>query len=72
MADLNNLRAIRTQRGLTQLDLATLTQIAPSNISSMENGKQFAYPGWRKRLAKALGVSEKSILWEVGQNDEKT
>ena len=63
MAQARTLRECRTARNLSQFKLALLTGIAPANISNIECGKQYAHPGWRKRLAKALDVSEKDVCW---------
>jgi transcriptional regulator with XRE-family HTH domain len=54
----NNLRQFRKARGISQLRLAMATGIAPCEISRIENDWIVPYPGWRKRLARALGVSE--------------
>lgn len=64
----NNLKIIRTQKGISQLELAIMTRISPSNLSHIENGKQYCYPGWRKRLAQALNVDEKTLFPEVNDN----
>lgn len=58
---LNNLRKIRIEKGLSQLQLSVKTEISPGIISNIENNKIFAYPGWRERLARALEVEEKEI-----------
>jgi putative transcriptional regulator len=70
---MNNLREIRKQKGLSQLKLAYITGIAPSEISRIENGVLKPYPGWRRRLAKALATNEgelfpKSTDGEHGQD----
>ncbi len=62
MFESNNLRKIRKQKGLSQLELGRKTKIASQIICNLENGKQYPYPGWRKRLAKALGVREREIF----------
>lgn len=59
---MNTLKQTRTSRGLSQLDLAKLTNIGPAEISRIENGWLKPYPGWRKRLAKALKVSELELF----------
>ena len=59
---MNNLKEIRTQKGLSQLALAKLTNITPTDISRIENNWLKPYPGWRKRLSDALGVSEEEIF----------
>ena len=61
---MNLLKEIRTKRGLSQLALAKLTNIAPTDISRIENGWLRPYLGWRKRLAKALGTTEKELFPE--------
>jgi transcriptional regulator with XRE-family HTH domain len=60
----NLLKEIREKRGLSQLALAKLTDIAPSDISRIENGWLRPYAGWRERLAKALDVKEKELFPE--------
>jgi len=64
----NNLQEVRKQKGLSQLRLSFLTGIPPSDISRIENGWLKPYPGWRKRLARALGVSEAELFPE-GKSD---
>jgi transcriptional regulator with XRE-family HTH domain len=61
---MNQLREIRNQKKFSQLTLAKLTDIAPSDISRIENGWLRPYSGWRKKLAKALGVPEHQIFPE--------
>lgn len=58
----NNLRKIRKERGLSQLRLAYMTGIPPNEISRIENEWLRAYPGWRKRLARALGTTESELF----------
>lgn len=59
---MNNLRKARKAKGLSQLKLAFITGIAPSEISRIENGWLKPYPGWRKRLARALGMAERDLF----------
>ncbi len=61
---MNRLKEVRTSKGFSQLTLAKLTNIAPGDISRIENDWLRPYPGWRKRLAKALGVSERELFPE--------
>lgn len=61
---MNLLKEIRAKRGFSQLTLAKLTNIAPSDISRIENGWVRPYAGWRKRLARALGVTERELFPE--------
>lgn len=55
------IKEMREQKGLSQLELSYDTKIAPSNISAIEAGKLYLYPGWRKRIALALDVSEDEL-----------
>ena len=59
---MNKLREARKGKGLSQLKLAFMTGIPPSEISRIENGWIVAYPGWRKRFARALGVPELELF----------
>ena len=61
---MNNLRRIRNEKGLSQLKLAFMTGIGPTEISRLENGWRRPYPGWRRRLAKALDTSERELFPE--------
>jgi|GEM_PF-798238 transcriptional regulator with XRE-family HTH domain len=58
------LTKIRLEKGLSKAQLAYKAKIHPTVISRIESGKQECFPGWRKRLAEALGVPEE-ILFEV-------
>jgi len=62
----NNLKKIRHEKGLSQLKLAFLTGITPTDISRIENDVRRAYPGWRERLAEALGESEDKVFPDNG------
>lgn len=72
MVSENMLRHVRTVQGLSQLELSARTRISPGVISNLENGKLFAYPGWRKRIAMALGVPEERIFPEVANDGGKS
>ena len=63
---MNRLREVRSAKSMSQLALAKLTDISPWDISRIENGVLKPYPGWRKRLAKALGVPERDVFPEDG------
>jgi len=58
----NKLKEVRKEKGLSQLKLALMTGIAPGDISRIENGWLKPYPGWRKRLARALGIPESELF----------
>jgi transcriptional regulator with XRE-family HTH domain len=51
---MNNLKLIRARKGLSQLAVSKLTNIAPTDISRIENGWIIPYAGWQKRLSEAL------------------
>lgn len=53
---LNRLREHRNRRGLTQMELAKLSEVGRATIADLEAGKRGAYQGTVKKLAKALKV----------------
>ena len=59
---MDRLKEVREDQGLSQLKLAFLTGISPGDISRIENGWIRPYPGWRKRLASALDVTEAELF----------
>jgi len=59
---MNNLKVIRTSKGLSQFGLAKIADITPADLSRIENGKIYAYPNWRKRISKALEMPENEIF----------
>lgn len=66
----NKLKEVRKERGLSQLKLSFITGIPPSDISRIENEWIKPYPGWRRRLATALGTSERELFPNRGDNGE--
>ncbi|MFW6030320.1 MAG: helix-turn-helix domain-containing protein [Halanaerobiales bacterium] len=61
----NKLRQVRLKKGISQERLASEAGMVQADISQLENNKKYAYPGWRKRLSKALGVNEDTLFPEV-------
>ncbi|SHH87225.1 helix-turn-helix transcriptional regulator [Desulfosporosinus lacus] len=61
----NNLKEMREFKGLSQFQLSKRADVNPADISRLENGKIFAYPGWRKKISEALGVTEIEIWPEL-------
>lgn len=59
---MNRVREFRKKKGLTQLDLAKITEIYQNDISQIETGGRKVFPGWRKRLAEALEVEEEVLF----------
>ena len=47
-----------------------MTDIYPNDISQIERGERKAFPGWRKRLAKALEVPEEELFPEIQEVNE--
>ncbi len=60
----NRVKEARSKEGISQFELAKRSNIAQSNISQIENGKIFPYPGWRKRIAAALNLEEDYLFFE--------
>ena len=58
----NRIKETRESKNISQLELSYKTKIAPSNISAIETFKIYLYPGWLKRIAEALEVSEDELL----------
>lgn len=59
------LRQVRQERGLSLVGLTMKTGIAPSDISEVERGLRPAFPGWRSRISRALGVPASELFEEV-------
>lgn len=57
----SKLRAMRKQKGLTQLELAKKIGVSESYICQIENGKMISIKKLDK-LAKALGCEPKDLL----------
>jgi transcriptional regulator with XRE-family HTH domain len=56
------LRAIRRRADVTQRTLSATTGISQQRISMIESGAERLWPGYRARLAQALGVSETDLI----------
>lgn len=65
------LRQVRQERGISLVDLTRLTGIGPSDISQMERGLRVAYPGWKARISRALGMPAKDLFTEVEEDDDR-
>ncbi|MBU4532180.1 MAG: helix-turn-helix transcriptional regulator [Firmicutes bacterium] len=66
-------RQERQRRGISQAKLACLTGIGAPDLSSMELGIRKPFPGWKKRIARALGVTGAEadrLFEEVDATDE--
>lgn len=49
-------------RHITRYKLHKITGIAKSDIYNALNGKCPLYPGWKKRIAEALGKAEEDLF----------
>lgn len=60
---MNTLKEERRKRGWSQVMLSMKTGgIAPSDLSAIENGKRVAYPGWKKRIARAFRMDADELF----------
>lgn len=62
---ITQLKAARLEIGLSGLELARRAKMAPGDLSRVERGLLFPYPGWRRRLAKALDRPEAELFPEI-------
>ncbi len=60
-----NVRRIRTQRGLTQVELATASQIEQSTISRLERGHVLPNAADLANLAEALDSTTEALMRPV-------
>jgi transcriptional regulator with XRE-family HTH domain len=58
----NNLKRIRTQKGISQGDIGRLLEVDKGFISNIENGKTNPTLTTIAKLAKAIGVSTNELL----------
>ncbi|MFW5987862.1 MAG: helix-turn-helix domain-containing protein [bacterium] len=68
---MNRVKQERRKKGWSQLELAMKTKINQSDISQIENSKIYPYPGWRKKLAEALGADEEFLFPDIKKKKEK-
>ena len=65
---MTRLKALRKEKGLTQIQMQLLTGIDQSDYSKIENGKRYYTFEQCKRIAEALGTS---MDYLAGLTDEK-
>jgi len=58
----NNLKRIRTKKGITQGDIARSLGVSRGFVSNIENGKTNPTLATIARLANAIGVSSDELL----------
>jgi transcriptional regulator with XRE-family HTH domain len=59
------LRRARQRRGLSLTQLTAMTGIATTDLSLLERGLRPAFPGWRRRIAEALGMPEEYLFRSI-------
>ncbi len=62
----------REKQKLTKADLSRLSGVSKSTLCRLEKGKIYPYPGWRNKLAKALGVAPDILFQEVIIDEQST
>ena len=58
----NNLKALRTAKGLTQAELATVVEVSRKTINTVENGVFIPSTILSLRLANALSVTVEDLF----------
>lgn len=66
----NRIREVRMQKGLSLRKLAKITGIPLMPLSYLERGMWPHWPGYIKRIAEALGVSEEELLVKDEEKSE--
>lgn len=59
---MNKLKQLREAAGLSQAVLAQKAKVNQTTISHVEAGRTYAYPAFRRRVAKVLGFREFEIF----------
>src|SRR5215208_3783809 len=59
---MDQLKRLRTEKGLSQAKLAALADIDPSTVNQIERGAREASPATLRKLAEALDVSLAELL----------
>ncbi len=59
------MRQERERRGWSLVDITMKTGISPGDLSLIERGKRELFPGWKRRIAKAFGMSESELFVEA-------
>ena len=67
---MNNLKAARVRRGLTQSELADASAVHASEVSRFETGQARPYPSQAARLGAVLGIPPDQLLADSGETVE--
>jgi transcriptional regulator with XRE-family HTH domain len=62
MSHLERLREHRQRRGLTQIELAKISDVGRATIADLEAGKRGAYQSTVRKLARALKVRPHDLM----------
>ena len=65
--DLDRLKAEMKAQHIKAFTLAKRADINPPALYSALSGNRVMYPGWKRRIAKALNVSEKELFDKGGE-----
>ena len=57
----NNIRELRTKRGMTQTYLASKVGMPQGYISDFDIGRRWCYPRAQRKIAHVLGVTVKEL-----------
>jgi transcriptional regulator with XRE-family HTH domain len=66
---MKNIREQRLKKGWSLTRLSGLTGIASGDLSQIERGLRVLHPGWRQRIARALGVPANELSADHGGGD---
>lgn len=67
---MNRIKAIRKEKGMQQIDLAKVVGVSQPFMHDLENNRRGARPDTYKRIADALGVSERELFEMKRRQDE--
>jgi transcriptional regulator with XRE-family HTH domain len=62
MSHLRRLKEHRQRRGLTQIELAKISEVSRATIADLEAGKRGAYRSTIKKLARSLKVKPHELM----------
>ncbi|MCD4786107.1 MAG: helix-turn-helix domain-containing protein [Candidatus Eremiobacteraeota bacterium] len=61
---------LREEKKWSKSELSRRSGLNLPLISQLESGKIFPYPGWRKKIGKALEVKPDILFQEVNEDDK--
>lgn len=56
------IQKLREERNISRAELSLRTGIDYVTLSKLERGWMLPFPGWRRRIAQALGVEESELF----------